>query len=95
MSTPVPLTKDVAHAIQASQAGIPEPDWERAADAARDTIASRVTQMSDALVRACERLRHRGFTPATEHTPATACANCRPKVSLYREIAAFVGPDAS
>lgn len=61
--------------------------------AAQRVAAAQITAVSDALTRACVRLKHRGSVPARGNSPILPCARCKVKIKHYTEAADMVAPD--
>lgn len=96
----IDLTTRVAQALADATGEMPrdtaeEQDAAYKAEAAtaRAFLGGVVDEFTEALVRACVSRGHRGAVAGRDGVSGTPCAQCKPKVRHYREVAALIAPD--
>lgn len=97
MTTKKHLSAELAEQMQ-SAVGDATPDqkdyWETLAETARAVLGGKIDEYSDALTRACIRLKHPGSAPETPSKKGTSCPRCRMKVRAYKDCSTLLKPDS-
>lgn len=96
MSAKKHLTAEVATRLQAAAEGAtPDQDkyWETLATEARVVLGDKIDTYTEALTRACIKLKHPGSSQITPSKEGVPCSRCQLKIRAYRECSALIHPD--